>query len=188
MFDRVAYQGDVYALAGVNGDGLFSPESLGLTVRPLSTACWRGYVCDYEVSDGGLTLTGVDIGLCDESGSYLYADSAPVLFGVRPGEDGHAGGVRYSGFGEPVDFTGGLLIGQGLVQGHYVHMGFQAGWKYEILHELLFEQGRLVAEHDRSVTAAALRAQAVDDRPDSSDPEAVRQWVDRSFTLDYDPF
>jgi hypothetical protein len=67
-------------------------------------------------------------------------------------------------------------------------MGFQAGWKYESLYELLFEQGRLVAEHERSAAAAALRALAVDDRPDPSDPEAVRRWVERSFTLDYDPF
>ncbi|MCW2917788.1 MAG: hypothetical protein JWN52_5856 [Actinomycetia bacterium] len=182
------YRGDTYSLTGVNGDGLFSPDSSGLTVQAFSTACWRGYVCDYEVSEGGLTLTGVDIGLCDESGNYLSVDSAPALFGVRPRQDEDGVALRYGGFGEPVDFTGGLLIGQEFVDDYYVHMGFQAGWKYESLYELLFEQGRLVAEHERSAAAAALRALAVDDRPDPSDPEAVRRWVERSFTLDYDPF
>ncbi|MBA9002754.1 hypothetical protein [Thermomonospora cellulosilytica] len=146
--DEVTYQGKSYALAGANGTGLFDPTALGLRVRPISTACWRGYLAEYAIVDGALKLTGLRLGLDDER---------PEVFGVLPDEpedpeevhdllpDGSAGSAdyvdpnpKYSGLDVPVPFTGGLLIGRDFDSGFYVHMGFQAGWKYADLHELIF--------------------------------------------------
>jgi hypothetical protein len=183
--DSVAYRGGSYLICGVHGEGLFEPAAHRLAVVPLSTACWRGYVADYAVLDGTLSITQLLLGLSDESGDRLPARRAPRLFGATPVRDRHYGGLRYTDLREPCRFTGGLLLGQDLVPGTYVHMGFQRYWKYAAVHELLLEEGRVVEEHDRSAGVARLRATAPDDRPDHTDPDAVRAWVADTFSLRY---
>ncbi|GAA2438162.1 hypothetical protein GCM10010191_61650 [Actinomadura vinacea] len=189
--DEVTYRGKPYALTGANGTGLFDPASLGLRVRMISTACWRGYVAGYAVLDDALKLTRLELGL----------DDRPEVFGVRPDEPHDPEEAEdsenflppprhpaYSGLDVPVPFTGGLLIGRDFDSSYYVHMGYQAGWKYEDLQELIFEDGRLVEAHDRSRTAARMREAAEGpESPDRNDREAVRAWIRRSFSLDYDP-
>ena len=63
--DEVAYAGADWTLAGVNGGELFDPASYGLRVRPASTACWRGFVCRYELRDSALYLDGTKIDFYD---------------------------------------------------------------------------------------------------------------------------
>jgi hypothetical protein len=40
-----------YAVTAVDGSGLFDPQACGLQAgRLLSTGCWRGYICTYEIT------------------------------------------------------------------------------------------------------------------------------------------
>ena len=51
--------------------------------------------------------------------------------------------------GAPVD------LADGFIQNLYVHMGFHPAWKYREVHELLFEDGRLLHAQDRSAAMAS---------------------------------
>ncbi|MGK5550038.1 hypothetical protein ACSNOI_00345 [Actinomadura kijaniata] len=173
--DRVVYEGETYSLVGENGEGLFDPAAHGLEVRPLSTACWRGFIAEYTVAGDRLLLTEVELGL---------ADPDAEVFGVRPRGRGH-GNPPHTGLEIPVDFTGGLLIGRDFVQDLYVHMGFQAAWKYERVHELTFENGRLVGAVDRSEEAARERAAPPPQGPASDAPGATLEWIKQTFSRRY---
>ncbi len=172
------YRDQSYALTGRDGDGLFDPSALGLRPLAMSTACWRGYVCQYTVVDGGLVLTELEM---------LVEGEPPPLFGVTPLKEGLRG-PRYEGLREPVRFTGRLLLGRGFLSELYVHMGFQSSWKYEDVQELLFENGHLTEAHDRSEDAARRRAEpSPDDVPPSpADRTSTRTWIQRTFSRDAD--
>ncbi|MEV5574221.1 hypothetical protein AB0L06_29665 [Spirillospora sp. NPDC052269] len=189
--DAVIYHDRLYALTGQEGDGLFDPSALGLRPLAMSTACWRGYVCEYTVVDGGLVLTELEM---------LVEGEPPTLFGVTPAEDASRG-RRYEGLREPVRFTGRLLLGREFLNELYVHMGFQSPWKYEDVQELVFENGHLTEAHDRSEAAAQRRRAEADARrrgaeqsaahpvvrpPDPAEPDATRSWIEKSFSLDID--
>jgi len=99
--DSVCYKGDWYALAGIRprrGGPPFDPSLYDLRVRPITTACWRGYVCSYEVNDDRLELVSVDLGV---------SDPPAELFGA-PVSQGAFGSARYEPIRVPQPFDGGL--------------------------------------------------------------------------------
>ena len=55
----------VYQLAELEGSGLFNPDEHGFEPVGFCSACWRGFVCEYEVIDERLFLTRLSIGLSD---------------------------------------------------------------------------------------------------------------------------
>src|SRR5262249_8997576 len=134
--DQVRFAEAEWALAGANGTGLFEPSDHGVTVRVANTACWRGFVCTYAVSDGLLTRNDRD-GATD--------GSLPRLFGWEPrGKNLPLGFTdSYRSMGGPGHFTGGLLIARNFLQEHYVHMGFHPAWKYADVVEIEFDTGRV---------------------------------------------
>jgi len=176
MSDIVVTRDGRYALVGVSGSGLFDPSEHGLRLGMISTACWRGYLCEYTVEDDQLFLTALE----------LSATEPPdELFGahVRLGETAEYWPIRVR---QP--FTGGLLLGAGFIEALYVHMGHQPAWKYETVLELTFDGGRLVVVRDRSELMAQRRAAYVTrtttDPHQSTvplhptDPLAPDQWID----------
>ncbi|WP_147341223.1 hypothetical protein [Actinomadura logoneensis] len=192
------YEDRSYALAGQDGEGLFSPSALGLRPVPMSTACWRGHVCEYTVLGGELVLTGLEMRVEGEP---------PTVFGLAPVHREGARGPRYQGLREPMRFTGRLVLGRELLSEWYVHMGFQSAWKYEEVRELVFDDGRLTEAHDRSEDAARRRRAEADahrrrsreagdqDRarpgpplppplPAQQDP--THAWIEKSFRRDID--
>ena len=89
---------------------------------------------------------------------------------------------------EVMPFTGGILIGSGLLGNLYVHMGFQKACRFKVVHELIFDGGKLVNASDRSAEMAAVRRQ-FHDRPQQLGPQASRDegvnWVLKCFDLNY---
>lgn len=184
--DSVCYQGEWYALAGVRPrrGALFDPSQYDLRVRPITTACWRGYVCTYEVDDDRLELVSVDLGV---------SDPPTELFGA-PVSQGSFGSARYEPIRVPQPFDGGLLIASEFLPDLYVHMGFHQAWKYRHVLELIFADGHLTEAHDRSLDAVARRAAegVLPRRPwwrrwGSDDPRRLGDRVDPSFDRDYRP-
>ena len=45
----VTYEGESYEVIGLDGDGLFDPEALGIQTVAPHTACRRGFIAGYEV-------------------------------------------------------------------------------------------------------------------------------------------
>ena len=73
IHDSVNYRNELFMIAAVSGTGLFDPADEGLKPIPFSTACWRGYHCTYEVVEGELQMTRLNIGLEDDAGKRAQA-------------------------------------------------------------------------------------------------------------------
>ena len=143
---------------------------------PVSSACWRGFVCRYEVAGGRLLLD--ELSLREHEGRYV------PLNGITPKED-HFGAYVYRGLSLPVNFTGRLLLASGFIQELYVHMGFQSPTSYETVLELSFEDGALAGVTDRSADMAAIR-EAYGQSEESSYSSIV-EWITRRFERSIPP-
>ncbi len=198
--DTVFYEDRTFSVAGVNGNGLFTPEIIGLAVQMMSTACWRGYHCQYTIRDGILYITRLTVGLTDEDDPKAENGVGPVVFGHKPRResyeyediDGNKGtdwGDRFfDGFFHPVAYTGGLLIGDDFIREMYVHIGFHPAYKFREVFELIFEDGVLSVATDRSTQMAEFR-EMIAKRPLSpsnpNDKKAIENWIENAFSLDY---
>jgi hypothetical protein len=192
--DSCRYLSLRFAVAGANGEGMFDPAEHGLSPRAPHSACWRGFWCEYVVEEGRLLLDVLHIAL----GNAFGRGSDPPLFGVlprrseepsdRPSMD--AAFSTFESLRAPVAFTGGLLIGHGFIDDLYAHMGFHPAWKFRRVHELIFEGGQLLEAFDRSDAAEGFRERLTseDVQPRGRDSREIRDWVERSFSLHYDPF
>jgi hypothetical protein len=180
--DPVKYQGKDYAIAGRSGTGLFNPTEHGMKPVGRCTACWRGFVCCYRVAGEVLLLDRL---------SVCLDEPALVLFGTAPkkpeGELTFFDFV-YEDMAHPVPYTGGLLLGREFIEELYVHMGFHPAWKYRDVHELVFENGKLVRATDRSEEIAAFRRE-IAGRPLEpglgARKEEIEKWVKKCFSQDY---
>ena len=97
-------------------------------------------------------------------------------------------GASYSSMDLPIPFTGGLLVCQGFIREHYVHMGFHPAWKFEHVEELLFDDGHLTSHEDVSEALAAVRAKLATQRERPAPGAGLAEitaWVRRCFRLDY---
>lgn len=170
------------SIAGVKGEGLFDPRSLGLHPIAPCTACWRGYLCRYAVKDDQLFLAELCLSIAEEH--------APTINGVEPSRppEGIFDHV-YKTLDLPVAFSGGLLAGEGFVRELYVHMGYHPAWKYRTVLELVFEGGRLVEQRDVSRRMQEIRGKMAR-RPlrlgTTRGEEEVRAWIASTFRLSYD--
>lgn len=200
--DRIRFNNRTFSISGINGDGLFHPEDHGVTPQPISTACWRGFVCDYAVEDDILLLREVEFGLGRTDAESVELGSGPQIFGkdivlfeeIRKGNtregtrDITLTHYRCVELHEHIEFTGGLLIADGFIRELYVHMGFHPAYKYRNVFELIFERGRLVEATDRSQVMAELRNSMTQHRmmPDPQQSMAeVEEWIEQCFSLDY---
>lgn len=206
--DTVLYHKKSCAIAGINGSGLFDPVQYGIKPAMISTACWRGYYCTYEVADTSLFLTQLNIGLSEADRDKAEQGDGLKLLGKIP--------TRHNKFGHPIDlknnktmrnwefsyfrvdslrelipFTGGLLLGDDFIREMYVHMGFHPAYKFRNVYELVFDHGQLVEEHDRSSQMAQFREMLSPDtlKPGvSASGNEIKQWLKQCFSLEYKGF
>jgi hypothetical protein len=180
--DPVKYCGRSYSLAGKNGTGLFDPAAHGLKPVGRCSACWRGFVCTYAVHNRKLLLDAFVVCL---------DGPAPPLFGVAPKPD--EGDIRlfdavYEELAHPLPYSGGLLLADGFIEDLYVHMGFHPAWKYREVHELVFRDGELVQQTDRSEQIAEFR-QELGDTPLEPGRGAkrsdIKRWIEQCFSQEY---
>ncbi len=203
--DSVIYRCTPYSIAGIKGSGLFDPSQQGIEPIAISTACWRGYHCVYEVADDTLLLTELHIGLSEKDRALAERGEGPMLFSKVPRRytiRGHSKNLRtgkvktswespdflFNGLQAVIRFSGGLLLGDGFIREMYVHMGFHPAYKFRKVHQLIFENGRLVKEADRSTEMAEFRRMIADRPFRPSDPdnrEEIERWVRQCFRLDY---
>ena len=146
----------------------FHPRDFGLESHASSTACHRGYWCEFAIADRELRLQTL----------YLYNenDHYPPFLGklVSPQEfrevtysvgektytrlsPAHYGHRVYRDVDLPIPYTGSILLGCGFMPEYYVHGGFQRSWAYRELIELTFEKGKLTDCLDQSHLAQAQR-------------------------------
>lgn len=191
--DTFNYQGNDYDIAGLNGNELFDPAKFDFVPRSNSTACWKGFLATYAVQDGIFVLDQLNINLDNEPKKFLWFDRLPEINGKKPvntPEDGPGTFFEYhfEDVGLKMDFTGGILIGRDFIQELYVHMGFHPAWKYREVHELLFEDGKLVKENNVSERMKEFRDKLKDAEDAGHEPERIEDiysWVEKCFDLSY---
>ncbi len=188
--DLVIYRDQEYSIVGMKGSGLPDPSEFGLSPGMMSTACYRGYYCNYTVRDDHLILTHLVVQSADdhypvidgvaplippahESRPLAPGDPIPTLprgmyvYHLLDEEQRFIGqdATIYQGLSIPTSYTGGLLLARDFIQSMYVHMGFQKLTSFETVHELIFEQGKLTKATDHSAKMEELRAEMQRPRP-----------------------
>ncbi len=198
--DIYKYQKKEFTIVALSSAMLFDPKNFGLEPHARSTACWRGYWCEYSIENDELLLKDL----------YLFnsEDKYPPLNGVEvsPQEfveyecysgnkkkrekitsPAHFGHRVYKDINMPIPYTGKILLGDGFMREYYIHMGFQRGWAYKKLIELVFEEGILLECNDLSHIAKAQRESMKQEKvnPRRPDGENIPKFVEDSFSLDY---
>jgi hypothetical protein len=187
--DTVRYGGLNYSLAGVRGEGLFDPLQQGIAPSGISSDCWRGYYCTYAVEDDCLLLDRLHVGLGKDDAALAKTGNGPAIQSVLPRYDVREHCWEYSLLRITIGFTGGLLLGREYMHELYVHMGFHPAWKYGQVHELVFDNGRLIEGYDRSAQVEDFRSHltAADLKPGpSASKQEIADWIERTFSLHYD--
>jgi hypothetical protein len=130
-----------------------------------------------------LVLEELSVGL-DEPG--------PEINGVKPVPSTERASHRisvYKGLNLPIEFTGGILVGDEFIRELYVHMGFHPAWKFRTVFELLFEKGNVLEVGDISDKMEKLRGEMIKRplRPKrETGDEKIGSWINSTFSLDYD--
>lgn len=199
--DIYKYQNTQYTIVALTSAAAFHPADFGLEPHASSTACYRGYWCEYNITNDKLLLK--DLYLFNSDGKY------PPLNGteVSPPEfeeyecyrgnskkpekvtmPAHMGHRVYRDVNIAIPYTGKILLGSGFIDEYYIHMGFQRGWAYEKLIEFVFEEGILLECNDLSSIAQAQRdaIERQNENPRYPDADKLPSFIESSFSLDYD--
>jgi hypothetical protein len=146
--DRVVYQAQQYFIAGKKGAGLLTPISFGIEVCVLATAAYRGYVCEYSIINQQLYLTEVML--------QTLQRPYPELAGVQSQVHENLPVGYYPGLQIECPFSGGLVVVQGPLQKHSSGV-LPNPASYEIVKEMIFQDGRVTNLIDHSTQMAEIR-------------------------------
>lgn len=166
--DKFRYNKEEYKLAARTAPINFDPKDYGVIPSMSSTACWRGYWCEYVIKQNKLILE--KLLLHTKDGVYPPfngIDPLPQEYkeveGLTPNfkkvkelvpiNMGH----RTYILNMELDYTGNLVLGKDLDERSYIHMGFQHPWAYHTLKEFKFENGQLLEIIDHSELANDIR-------------------------------
>ena len=169
--DAILIENKSCAIAGVEGDELFTPQSLGTTPGTANTACWRGYICQYKIENNELLLDELQVSIVKVEGEgrdrKFVQLTGPEIDAVQPksaeGKFFSAGNL-YENLNLLIPFSGALFAADGFIRELYVHMGFHPAWKYETVYEVKCENGKVSAIEDISKQMEALRKKAAEEK------------------------
>jgi hypothetical protein len=152
------------------GSGLFDPAQVGIKPVGMTTACYRGFICNYEISDDTLFLAGLVVWGSSPSypsiggvaptidRSYSTFVSAAVEadipgFTLRTSED-TCGPAVYREIRLPVPFDGRIILGR---ENLFPYARGCSLYNWREIHECLFTRGRLDRAVDFSAVFARMR-------------------------------
>lgn len=191
--DRVWWEDEAYSLLEFVAPEafkarIFSLMGLGIMPRSSHTGLWRGHHIDYGVQRGVFMVKHVRVNLEPRDEGRLIAGRAPVRAARYADGFDDLCTHKYEGLDLAQRyFSGRVLIARELIQGLYVHMGFQEPWRFEQVMTLRIEQGICVGHQDWSAQIAALREAHVP-APDEHgvvrlEPGQLRALTDRLWEL-----
>ncbi|MGI6510237.1 MAG: hypothetical protein ACOX1L_06660 [Erysipelotrichaceae bacterium] len=183
--DVFKYKEKEYSIVAITNPLNFNPKDYGITPAPLHTGCWNGFWCVYNINDKGIFLE--DLYINSKDGLYPSinnVEAVPNNYNLELEE--YIGHHLYKNLNIKMLFSGKILVGDEFLREYYIHMGFQRGWAYKVLIELVFEQGQLIEINDQSEIASELRKNI---KPKNKvyrkTVNDIYKFIDDSFNLDY---
>jgi hypothetical protein len=185
IVDSIYYNNERHLPLSISGKGLPHPKDFVLDPFGVSSACWRGFYCDYTIRESQLWLTHLVV---NHDGDYPQIDGVDAIYeedrilkadevepefldgryvfrslsGSSQGErELHYDGGIYTHLNVPAPLTGGILLGIGSVDAPYIEFDFNYLSHSETVLELLFENGVLTKTIDHSAAIAAKRDELV---------------------------
>lgn len=152
--DSIRLQGTEYSIIITDPPLLFSPQEYGITPQYCCTACYRGFYCAYSVENNNLLLSSLFIHSKNDCSPPIrniapITEKSSLLFNMRH--------CAYRGLSLPTDFTGSMLVGNGLIHTAQIEGILDSPWQYHKLLDLQFANGHLIAIKDESDTAKDIR-------------------------------
>jgi len=188
--DIAIYNDKEYSIIGINGEGLFDPYQYDLEPVGTCSACWRGFMVGYLIRDDRLLVDVLNINFKRSDKKFFWNKRPPKLNGVKPGdrEDEEFGlfDYNYSNLNLPIEFSGGVLLGNDFIHELYVHMGFQDPWKYREVHEFVFDKGKLSEHRDVSEKMKQYREMVEGGSESQNGFDSLHDWINDCFSLDYE--
>lgn len=132
----------------------FSPEEFGITPGVRSTACWKGFWCEYEIKNGAFFLKTLYVNAKD--------DNYPLINGVSPLLEPYPGArmLNYMGhhiyrdINVPIEYTGKIIAVDGF---RSEYLGLRLIRSFDRVMEWSFENGQLISVENLSETINAFR-------------------------------
>ena len=109
--DNIEYKAERLAIYGSQGRGLFTPQDFDIVPKPLSTACHRGYICNYAINGEHLTLKELELYIGTNAKALIGSGNAPELNGHSPEFNSKEHCANYSNLDMPISFSGSLVCG-----------------------------------------------------------------------------
>ena len=169
--DKLYYNGERYFEYMHQGKELFDPRANGFDPSGSCTACYRGFICEYEITEDRLFLKNLLI----NTGTGNYPDLNGVSVSIKgykevglffkrkePIYDTSISDLdmkKYKDVNLPLDYSGKVIVGKDFLREYYVHAPIKIPFTYEIFLELTFEKGRLIEKIDFSEDAKKIRDQ-----------------------------
>lgn len=115
-------------------DSLFDPAAYGLHPTPRSTACRKGFVLHFQVTDNRLYLEKLEV--------YCGDSHYPSINGVTAREGERSGFYTYDDLNLPLEYTGTIVLGAQMSP-LYFRSAFPGPHSYEHTYDLRFTDGTL---------------------------------------------
>ena len=167
--DTFQYKGVDYAVSGISNGPLFEPSLFEMDPTGMCSLCWRGYQSVFAVLESRLVLDTLHINLLSKDQDFAPQEG-PEINGVSPTgleSEYDIFNNHYTGMGYPVEYSGGILLADGFINELSFHIGFAPAWKYEHVLELVFANGVLKKEFDRSEQIAGVRKKMLESYDDN---------------------
>ncbi|MCL2063415.1 MAG: hypothetical protein FWG98_03450 [Candidatus Cloacimonetes bacterium] len=164
--------------------------SLGFEPEAVTTACWRGYIATYSIYRNRLVLKKL------ETNNGNKKDFIPPLLNSKEpivicpyGDNEEYNSWKdyiYNNVNLFINYTGSILITKDFIWKFYVHMGFQNPISYNIVKELTFEEGYLLATNDLSDIASLLRKDKIINAKNEMKERNLLKWIYECFDISYE--
>lgn len=179
--------GDEYLVGGISERCMFDLAEFGLSPRPTCTACFRGYYATLAIIESHLVLQSLYVNLFGEPPQQNEPMTGIAINGIVPNTECSDSGLfnnQYENINYRLRYTGGVLLlgdyNNQLSRKYFFHIA----WNYRTVRELLFENGRLVKNIDRSEQVDQAREQVLVGRETS---KSIR-WPSRKERLEISHF
>jgi hypothetical protein len=169
------YNDRKFSIIALQNELDYVPNNYGIEPDTSCSACWRGYYCKFGIINKQLVLMDWNI-------FYNEGDDAPILGNIKAIES--TGLWKYISLDFPVQYNGGIVIGAGFKDEYYIHMGFQNVYAYEIVLELIFDNGILIDAIDHSVKIEQLRNNL--SKSNTTSDEKIFNSISQLFSLRYE--